>query len=152
MIVDTGSFDLGLTQIDKGNDARVFYGSTDPAQGVLLTSSRNTLDSVLTGVTIDLKTVSQNPVTLTIARNNEGIETAVTTFVDAFNSLIDRIATQTRYDASPRPRAAARRLHGPHAPRQSFRQDPGPGHRHHEHLRPARRMSASRSGPAASSP
>lgn len=99
MIIDTGAFDLGLTQIDEGNDARVFYGSTDPARAVLLTSSRNTLDSVLTGVTIDLKSVSANPVTLTVSRDTAGIETAVNAFVDAFNALVDRINTQTRYDA-----------------------------------------------------
>lgn len=97
-IVDTGTFDLGQTTLDRGNDARVFFGSSDPAQAVLLTSSRNTLDSVVTGVTIDLKTVSANPVTVTVARDVAGIEAQVNLFISAFNTLSDTITSKTKYD------------------------------------------------------
>jgi flagellar hook-associated protein 2 len=97
-IVDSGSFDLGVTTLDKGQDARVFYGSTDPARAILLTSSRNTLDSVITGVTIDLKSVSASPVTISVARDTDGIETAINTFITAFNSLADSIESKTSYD------------------------------------------------------
>ncbi len=97
-IVDTGSFDLGETQLDAGNDARVFYGASDPARGVLLTSTRNTLDNVIQGVTIDLKSVSSDPVTLSITRDTEAIETGIDTFVKTFNDLASRIKTQTSYN------------------------------------------------------
>jgi hypothetical protein len=97
-IMDTGTFDLGETTMDRGQDARVFYGSSDPARAVLLSSSRNTLDSVITGVTIDLNTVSEDPITLTINRDNEGVETAVNTFMSAFNTLVDSITSKTKYD------------------------------------------------------
>lgn len=98
-IVDTGAFDLGESQLDAGQDARVFFGSSDPARGVLLTSSKNTLDSVVPGVTIDLKSVSANPVTLTVTRDTAAIETAVNTFVSAFNTLTDRIKQLSAYNA-----------------------------------------------------
>ncbi len=97
VVIDTGSFDLGLTTLDEGQDARVFFGSTDPAKAVLLTSSSNTLDSVITGVSIDLNSASTDPVSLTITRDTGAVETAVQQFVDAFNSVIERINTQTRY-------------------------------------------------------
>jgi flagellar hook-associated protein 2 len=97
-IVDTGSFDLGQTTLNRGHDARVFFGSTDPAQAVLLTSSRNTLDSVVTGVTIDLKSVSANPVTVTVSRDVAGIEAQVNLFISAFNTLSDAITSKTKYD------------------------------------------------------
>lgn len=103
-VVDTGGFDLGLSNLDAGNDARVFFGSSDPARAVLLTSSRNTLDSVITGVTIDLKTADTDPVTLTVSRDTGAIETAISTFVDAFNTLTDRIKTLTKYDAESKTR------------------------------------------------
>jgi flagellar hook-associated protein 2 len=96
-IVDTGAFDLGATELDHGQDARVFYGSSDPAHAVLLTSSRNTLDSVIPGVSIDLKSVSDHPVTLAVSRDTEAVTTAVQTFISAFNTLVDRIDEQTRY-------------------------------------------------------
>ncbi len=97
-IVDSGGFDLGDATLDQGQDARVFYGSPDPARAVLLSSSRNTLDSVITGVTIDLKSTSTDPVTISVARDTDGIETAVNTFISAFNTLSDSISSKTNYD------------------------------------------------------
>jgi flagellar hook-associated protein 2 len=96
-ILDTNGFDLGSSQINQGQDARVFFGSEDPAEAILLTSSTNTLDDVLQGVTIDLKTTSDDPVTLTIADDTETIETQVETFISAYNTVIDRIGQQTRF-------------------------------------------------------
>lgn len=98
-IIDTGSFDLGVTQLDAGQDARVFFGSSDPARAVLLSSSRNTLDGVIGGVTIDLKSVSADPVTLSVSRDTTAIETAVGTFISTFNSLTDRIKQLSGYNA-----------------------------------------------------
>lgn len=98
-LLDSLGVDLGIRTLDEGEDARVFFGSTDPADGVLLTSSSNTLDSVITGVSIDLKAKSTEPVTLTVAADNAGIEAQVQVFVDAFNEVLGRIDQQTRYVA-----------------------------------------------------
>ncbi|MBX3375643.1 MAG: flagellar filament capping protein FliD [Phycisphaeraceae bacterium] len=97
-IVDTGDFDLGESILDNGNDARVIYGSSDPARGVLLTSTRNTLDSVIQGVTIDLKSISSDPVTLSVTRDTSAIETGIDTFIKTFNELTSRIKSQTSYN------------------------------------------------------
>lgn len=97
-ILDTGGFDLGLQTLEAGQDARVFFGSSDPARAVLLTSPRNTLDNVITGVTIDLKQTSAQPVNVTVTRDMSAIETAVGTFIEAFNSVTSRIQHQTRFD------------------------------------------------------
>lgn len=96
-ILDAGDFNLGLTTLDEGHDARVFFGSTDPSTAVLLTNSSNTMDNVISGVTIDLKSASEEPVTLTVTRDQTGIEDKIKTFVDSFNNLMKRISTQTRY-------------------------------------------------------
>ncbi|MFK7883485.1 MAG: flagellar filament capping protein FliD [Phycisphaerales bacterium] len=97
-IVDTGGFDLGFTTLEEGNDSRVFYGSTDPARGVLLSNSSNTLDGVIAGVSIDLTQASSDPVTLSITTDTESIESKVQDFVAAFNSIIERIDFQTRFN------------------------------------------------------
>ncbi|MEX2219177.1 MAG: flagellar filament capping protein FliD [Phycisphaerales bacterium] len=97
-VVDPGTFDLGATTLDRGQDARVFFGSADPATAVLLSSSRNTMDQVVSGVSIDLTSTSATPVTLTIARDTSAVESALNTFISAFNTLSDRIGQQTRYD------------------------------------------------------
>lgn len=96
-IFDTRGFDLGLQTLDRGEDARVFFGSSDPAEALLLTSSSNTLDSIVTGVSIDLKSTSDEPVSLTVTRNTEEIEADVDAFIKAYNTLIDRIDFQTRF-------------------------------------------------------
>jgi hypothetical protein len=54
-IMDSGSIDLGMSTLDQGRDARIFFGSNDAATGVAVTSSTNTIDTILQGVKIDLK-------------------------------------------------------------------------------------------------
>jgi flagellar hook-associated protein 2 len=98
-VMDTGSFDLGLTTLDQGHDAKVFYGSSDPAKGVLLTSSRNTLDSVIPNVSIDLKSVSATPITLSVTTDTQTITDNVNTFLTSFNTLIDTLSSQTSYNS-----------------------------------------------------
>ncbi|MFG0326749.1 MAG: flagellar filament capping protein FliD [Phycisphaerales bacterium JB037] len=105
-IFDSRGFDLGLQTLDRGEDARVFFGSSDPAEALLLTSSSNTLDSIVTGVSIDLKSASDDPVSLTVTRNTEEIEADVDAFIKAYNTLIDRIDFQTRYIADTEERGA----------------------------------------------
>lgn len=97
-ILDTGEFDLALTTLSEGRDARVFFGSGDPATGLLVSSSTNTLDDLIQGVTIDLNGADEEPVTLNVTRDLQAIEEKVNTFVSAFNTLIQRIDNQTRYD------------------------------------------------------
>lgn len=96
-LIDSGAFDLGLRTLDEGRDARVFFGSSDPARAVLLASSSNTLDNVISGVKIDLRGVSANPVSLAITADTARMERDVDDFVKAFNDLVDRIGLQTRY-------------------------------------------------------
>ncbi len=96
LIVDTGALDLGLTQMADGDDAVALLGNADPAKGVLITSSTNTLDNVLPGVTIDLKQASGSAVQVTVTRDTDGMETTINDFITAFNGALDRMA---RYDS-----------------------------------------------------
>ncbi len=96
-VLDTKGFDLGLSVLERGEDARVFYGSNDPAKGVLLTSSTNTLDDVIQGVSIDLVSASEDPVTLTVSRDSERVESEIQSFVESYNTLLERIDFQTRF-------------------------------------------------------
>lgn len=100
VLIDTGSFDLGLSTIDQGQDAKVFFGATDPAKAVLLTSSTNTLDGVVSNVKIDLKGTSTNPQTLTVSRDTQAIVDQVNLFISAFNTAVDRVNQNTRYDST----------------------------------------------------
>ncbi|MEK6703554.1 MAG: flagellar filament capping protein FliD, partial [Planctomycetota bacterium] len=98
LVIDAGSFDLGLTETQKGQDARAFFGSSDPAAGLLLTSSTNTLDGAISGVKLDLLQTTDTPVTVTVQKDTDGIETKIEGLITAFNELTSRIQTQTSYD------------------------------------------------------
>lgn len=106
VLIDTGSFSLGLSTIDKGQDAKVFFGSTDPAKAVLLTSSTNTLDGVISNVKIDLKGTSTDPETLTISRDTQAIEDQIKVFLDAFNTAVTRVGQNMRYDDATKQKGA----------------------------------------------
>ncbi len=97
-IIDSGDFDLGISTIDEGQNARVFFGSSDPAEGILISSSSNQLDGVIQGVTIDLKSASEDPVTISVSQDSSSIESKINEFVTAFNTAVEQIDFQTRYD------------------------------------------------------
>lgn len=97
-VVSSEGVDLGLTTISDARNARVFFGSDDPARAVLIESSTNTIDGVIDGVTVTAKSVSDTPVTLTVSRDTGAIKSAVRSFVDAFNSIANRISQLTDYD------------------------------------------------------
>lgn len=98
-IVDSIGADLGISTLDAGSDARVFFGSTDPAKGVAITSSTNTVDDAISGVKIDLVTADPTKVVnLTVSRDTAAVESAMDVFVKSFNTLNERIKLQTKYD------------------------------------------------------
>lgn len=97
-LIDTGGFDLGLTQLEQGQDAKAFFGSSDPAKAVLFTSSSNTITDVFEGLTLNLQSASDEAVTINVASDRSELETKVEEFVTAFNETLDRIDFQSRFD------------------------------------------------------
>ena len=98
LIIDSGGVDLGLTTLSDGRDAKVFFGSDDPSQGFLITSSSNSISDVVPGVTIDLVSASDDSVTVTVTRDTQKIEDAVFQFVTTFNDAIGRINDYDSFD------------------------------------------------------
>lgn len=97
-IIDSGTTDLGLTSLSKGENALAFFGAGDVASAIAVSSSSNTIDSILPGVKIDLKGISTDPVQVNITGDTETLKTNVQDFISAFNTAIDRITLQTKYD------------------------------------------------------
>lgn len=96
--IDLGGGDLGLTSIGEGRNARVFFGADDPARAILVSRASNSIDGVVDGLRADAKSVSDQPVTLTVSRDSAAIVSAVQEFVTAFNTALGRIDTLTSYD------------------------------------------------------
>jgi len=68
--------------------------------GIAVTSSSNTLDGVIDGITFNLGKVTTQPVTVNVTRNTDAIKTMVGAFVGAYNQLNDFLGQATHYDAA----------------------------------------------------
>lgn len=80
-------------------DAEIHLGNKD---GPTITSSSNTFDDVIPGVTMTFSEVSDpddpnDVTTFTVAEDSSGSQAKVQTFVDAYNTLIDTIDSLTSY-------------------------------------------------------
>lgn len=85
--------------VTDAQDAEIHLGSqTGPA----ITSSSNTFDDVIPGVTMTFSEASDpddpnDVTTFTVAEDSSGSQEKVQTFVDAYNTLIDTIDSLTSY-------------------------------------------------------
>lgn len=80
-------------EVDQAKDARV------TVDGLTVDRSSNTIDDVITGLTLNL--VKESPaetVTITVSRNNQTAVDAVKAFVDQVNSAISLIKEKTAKD------------------------------------------------------
>ncbi len=98
LIIDDGDVELGITTLTRAQNARVFYGSSAES-GILLTSSSNTFDNVVAGVSLTASSVSDDPVTITVNRDLDQLIANMAGLVEGFNDVVDRISAANAYDA-----------------------------------------------------
>ncbi len=80
-------------QIVAGEDAVV------EVDGVQVTNSKNTIDSIISGVTLNLvKEDNATTITLNISRDTDAIKTKVKDFITKYNDIRTYINTQFKYD------------------------------------------------------
>ena len=97
LIIDDSENDLGISTLSRAQDAQVFFGS-GAGGGVLLTSSDNTFEDVIEGVSITVNAVDDNPVTVTVARDFENLVETVSGLVNDYNTAMERISEVGAYD------------------------------------------------------
>ncbi len=83
--------------ISQAADAQIRLG--DAINGIVISRPTNTITGVIEGVTLDLKTVSTEPVTFSIERDTDAAKTAIVDLVNSANGVLDEIDKQTAYDA-----------------------------------------------------
>jgi flagellar capping protein FliD len=67
--------------------------------GLTVNPTSNTVDNVITGVTMSLKKVDAATVTLTVGRDYDAVKEKIGEFVSAYNETMDAINTQMAYDS-----------------------------------------------------
>ena len=89
---DFGAAAARQRQVVAGEDATVVV------DGVSITKASNTIDDVITGVTMNLLKEDGSTITLNVARDISAIKDKITSFVSAYNDVSSYIKTQSSYD------------------------------------------------------
>jgi flagellar hook-associated protein 2 len=86
----------GFIELTVASDAEITVG--DGAGAYTITSETNTVSGLLPGVTVTLKSVSNDPVTITASRDVSALADKIQAVVDAANAAKTAIDTVTKYD------------------------------------------------------
>src|SRR5690554_2215208 len=102
---------IGTTQITAAQDAEItLWAGTMAEQSI--TSATNSFENLLPGVNVTAKTVTTDPVTLTVARDTSAASKVAENFVGGINSVLATISTRTvvtnSTDASGKPVLSSR--------------------------------------------
>ena len=84
--------------LTRAQDARLEFAAAEGESGFLVTSSTNTFDQLIEGLTLDLQASSTDPVTISVTRDTTSITAAVEAFVTSFNEAIARLEDYGFYD------------------------------------------------------
>lgn len=98
LVIDSVGLDLGLTTLSRGRDAVVTLGDGESAGSLVISSPTNTLSGVVPGVTLNLLSASNEPVSVSVARDVDGMVESIKGFVQSYNKVLDTIGTDTKYD------------------------------------------------------
>jgi flagellar hook-associated protein 2 len=100
VVIDSGTTNLGMTNLVDAQDAAVLFGGSGSSQPLLITSDTNQLSNVISGVTVSLTGTSAQPVTLSVSRTGSNISGALQQFTTDFNALVDQISSDTAWDST----------------------------------------------------
>jgi flagellar hook-associated protein 2 len=99
LLVDSAGVDLGLLRTNEGRDAAMILGgglaSDNP---FVFTSSTNTFDGILSGVTITAKKVGETTVEAT--QDIDGTMASVQAWTKSINDVLSKIADYDKYDST----------------------------------------------------
>lgn len=106
LVIDTAGVDLGFNTLSRASDAVVAIGGDDAVNPILVSSGSNTLEDVIEGVTLDLLSVSDEPVTVDVSQDIDSVVGALQSFVTAYNEAQSQMDDLTAIDPDTFERAA----------------------------------------------
>src|SRR5262249_29148082 len=81
---------LSFETLSEARDAKLVIGDPSSPGSVVITSGTNTVKNVVDGLTLNLKNVSDGPVSVTVAPDIDTIVKSVSSFIDTINSGFDK--------------------------------------------------------------
>jgi len=104
----SGAFSVAVSSSDSNLQSIATFDASQAAvnaqdaifsvEGISATSSSNTVSTAVNGLTLTLGSTGSTKIT--VSQDSSKITDAVTTFVNAYNSVVSLIKTQTAYDSS----------------------------------------------------
>jgi len=83
-----------VTEAQAAKDANL------TVNGIAITSSSNVVSGAIQGVTLTLTAKTTNPATLTVQRDTGSVQTAINSFVSAYNALYSQMKSVSAYTTS----------------------------------------------------
>jgi len=99
LVLDATGLDFGFSTLTRAQDAVVAVGGASAANPLLVTSSSNTLDQVIPGLTFNLLSAGDEDVSVNVAQDVDGIVEGVRSFVDSYNDIQAAIDQATSFDS-----------------------------------------------------
>jgi len=96
--LDAGPTNLTTQNLTDGDDALILFGDNDGPGNILISSSSNTIANTVKGVTLELKSVSDTPVEITVSQDLDAISSQIKSFVDAYNGIMAEIETMDSFN------------------------------------------------------
>ena len=90
----------GLSRLVNGSSIQYAEDARMLINTIPVTSSTNTFENVVSGVTLTAKTVSTDAAEVTVAKDRSVLTQAIDSFVSAYNAVNQAINEQTKYDPS----------------------------------------------------
>jgi len=89
--VDLSAIGLTTETMSRAQDAMLVYGDVNQSTGLILRSSTNTFNGVVSGMNLTITGTSNTPVTITSASSNLDVKVSLQTFVENYNRFREEL-------------------------------------------------------------
>ncbi|QEG39711.1 flagellar filament capping protein FliD [Roseimaritima ulvae] len=96
--IDTSGFDLAIETSSRGQDAEILLTSED-GSARKLTSIDGVFEDETSGLSMTLKQLSDDPISVSVAENPKAVVDAAKTLVTQYNLLMEKLDSLTFYEA-----------------------------------------------------
>jgi len=101
LVIDASQFGVDFSEMSRAQDALLIFGDPgSPGSNLLLTSSTNTFEGAVPGLTLTVGQPTETPVTVTVSQSDSDLVGAVRTMVNDYNRFRERLAKLTAFDTT----------------------------------------------------
>lgn len=90
--------DTRTPTVQRPQDALLRLGATDLGGGIEITRPTNSIDDIIPGVQLELLSISEKPVIISVSEDMERAKETIEEFMEAYNTLNATITEVTKFD------------------------------------------------------